>query len=309
MHRLDIARQEIRLLSREKTVMLLIIILLGLAFASTFIGWLSQHTIQQVYDVASAQLISEGKTAPPSPFTNFPDLSIVKNMLIYIVVCGALLAIALGHSAGVRDRKAGSVKMLFSHPINKKDFLLGKILAISFVLSLILLVAFAISAASSAVLVKLTWIDLLRLIGFYVFSFIYLMSFALLGLSFGLIMKNEAVALLIPIIIWLTITFVIPGFTSALYPTATLNPILPMTESHSPTLDLLHSIANPFSIAEHYKESGAYILNLKDSFSTDTSPNTNVLDISLVFLWLMICLTISFFVMHKFNPASEGLNE
>jgi ABC-2 type transport system permease protein len=309
MHNIDIARQEIKLLTREKTVLLLIIILLGLAIASTFIGWLSQHTIQQVYDVASAQLISEGKAAPPSPFTNFSDLSIVKNMLIYIVICGALLAIALGNSTGTRDRKAGLVKIIFSHPINKKDFLFGKILAISFVLFLILMVAFIINAASSAVLVKLTGIDFLRLIGFYVFSFIYLMGFAILGLSFGLIMKNEAIALLIPIVIWLSITFVLPGFTSALYPTATLNPILPQSESHSPILDLLHSVASPFSIAEHYKESGAYILNLGSSFSGNMSLAANVLNISLICLWLLICILISFIVMSKFSPANGELNE
>jgi ABC-2 type transport system permease protein len=309
MHNLAIARQEVKLLTREKTVLLLIIILLGLALASTFIGWLSQHTIQRVYDVASTLLISEGKTAPPSPFTNFPDLSVVKNMLIYIVICGALLAITLGHSMGVRDRKAGSVKMLFSHPINKGGFLFGKILAISFVLLLTMLVAFAISAISSAVLVKLTGIDILRLIGFYIFSFIYLMSFAILGLSFGLIMKNEAIALLIPIIIWLSITFVLPGFTSSLYPTASLNPILPVTESHTPILDLLHSIANPFSIAEHYKESGAYILNLGNSFSGNISFSNNMLNMGLILLWLLICILISFIVISKFNPANEEINE
>ncbi len=309
MRSLIIARQEIKLLTKEKTVVLLIIILLGLALTSTFIGWLSQHNIQQVYDVASAQLVSEGKSAPPSPFTNFPDLSVVKNMLIYIVICGALLAIALGHSSGVRDRKAGSVKMLFSHPINKRDFLLGKILAISFVLFLTLLVAFCVSAMSSAILVKLTGIDFLRLIGFYLFSFVYLIGFAILGLSFGLIMKNEAVGLLIPIIIWLSITFVLPGFTSSLYPTASLNPILPITESHTPTLDLLHSIVNPFSIAEHYKQSGAYILNLGDSFSGNISLETNLIYMSLILLWTLICILISFIAINKFNPANEELNE
>ncbi len=309
MHSLTIAHQEVKLLTKEKTVLLLIIILLGLTLASTFIGWLSQHTIQQVYDVASTLLISEGKTAPSSPFTNFPDLSIVKNMLIYIVICGALLAIALGHSSGVRDRKAGSVKILFSHPINKRDYLFGKILAVSFILSLILLVAFIISAVSSVALVNLTGADLLRLIGFYILSFIYLMSFALLGLSFGLIMKNEAIALLIPIVIWISITFVIPGFTSALYPTATLNPILPITESHSPALDFLHSITNPFSIAEHYKESGAYILNLGNSFSGNISLETNATNISLISLWLLICILISFIAIHRFDPVKEEINE
>jgi len=229
--------------------------------------------------------------------------------MIYIVLCGALLAIVLGYSSGMHDRKAGSVKILFSHPINKKDYLIGKILGISFVLLLMMIIALIISAISSAILEKITGTDILHLIGFYGFSFIYLLGFAILGLAFALLIDNDAIALLIPIVIWLTITFVLPEFTSALYPTATLNPVLPATETHGPILDLMRSIVNPFSISEHYKDSGAYILNLKDSFSNIISSTENIFNLFLIFIWSLLCLLFGYLALRKFNPAEGDLNE
>ena len=306
---LTIARQEVKLLTRERTVLLLVIVFLCLALASTFIGWFAQGTIQKVFLVAANELKVEGKTVPPSPFSSFPDLSVVKNVMIYIVLCGALLSIVLGYSSGMHDRKAGSIKILFSHPINKKDFLIGKILGISFVLLLMMLIALLISAISSAILVKITGADILCLIGFYGFSFVYLLGFTILGLAFALIIDNDAIALLIPIVIWLTITFVLPEFTSALYPTASLNPVLPATVTHGPILDLMHSIVNPFSISEHYKDSGAYILNLKDSFSNVISPIENLYNLILMFFWLVLCFLLSFIAVKKFNTAEGDLNE
>jgi ABC-2 type transport system permease protein len=309
MKSITIARQEVKLLAREKTILLLLVIFLCLTLASTFIGWFAQGTIQKVFLVAADELRVEGKTVPPSPFSNLPDLIVVKNVMIYIVLCGALLAIVLGYSAGMHDRKAGSVKILFSHPINKRDYLFGKILGISFVLLLMMLIALLISIVSSAILVKITGLDILRLIGFYGFSFIYLLGFAILGLAFALIIKNDAIALLIPIILWLTITFVLPEFTSALYPTASLNPVLPPIETHGPILDLMHSIVNPFSISEHYKDSGAYILNLKDSFSNLISSGKNIYNLFLMLSWSLLCLLFSFIAIKKFNAAEGDLNE
>ena len=49
-------------------------------------------------------------------------------MIIYVILIGGLLAISTGYAAGMRERKAGVLKLLFSRPISKEDFLLGKLL-------------------------------------------------------------------------------------------------------------------------------------------------------------------------------------
>lgn len=301
-----IAKNEIKILAREKSVLLFLIIFILLVLASAFIGFFAQHTIQRVFSVAANELQSEGQPVPPSPFSNFPDLSVVKNMIIYIVLCGALFAIVLGYSSGRQDKKSGTVKMLFSHPITKKDFFIGKIKAISFILLLIMSASLLISAVSSVFLSHLTGMDILRLLGFYALSFVYLLGFAIIGMAFALIIDNDAIALIIPLLVWVVITFVIPGFSSALYPTATLNPVLPQNVTHSSTLDFMHAVSSPFSISEHFKDSGAYILNLKDPFTNLISSGANLLNLNLIISWLLISVIIGIIAVNKFNIAGDS---
>jgi ABC-type transport system involved in multi-copper enzyme maturation permease subunit len=297
-----IARHEIRSLFRERTFLVLLVVFSVMTLASAYISWSSQNTINQVYAAAAEQMLKAGNVAPPSPFADYPHLSLVKNMIIYIVLIGGLLAISVGYAAGTREKKSGVVKLLFSRPVSKRDFLLGKLLAISIVLVAVMLLAAAMSAISSAFFVSLNLQDLIRLFSFYGFSWIYLIGFASLGFGFALIKDDDVVALLIPIIIWIVITFALPELTSALYPTASLNPTLPQTDIlQSPTLQAINGMVYPFSISEHYKETAASILDIK---TADTGAPVNHISNGFTVLYFMIlCLAVSSMAMHSLDKS------
>jgi ABC-type transport system involved in multi-copper enzyme maturation permease subunit len=93
-----IARHEIQSLFREKTFLLLLVVFTFMTIASAFIGWSSQNTINQVYNVAAEQIRQSGQIPPPSPFASYPHLNLVKNMIIYINLIGGLLAIIAGYA-------------------------------------------------------------------------------------------------------------------------------------------------------------------------------------------------------------------
>ena len=76
------------------------------------LGWSSHHTIVRVYDEATRLLAAAGQPAPPNPFLLKPTLSLLSNMVIYIPLIGALLALVVGHLTHRRrrdqwDRPAG----------------------------------------------------------------------------------------------------------------------------------------------------------------------------------------------------------
>ena len=125
-----VAKNEIQHLLRERTFFLILTVFILISLASTYIGWASQHTVESVYQESAITLQSLGKAVPPSPFSNLPPLGIVKNMIIYVVLIGSLLAITIGHSIGTKDQKAGVVRILFSKPLTKKEFLIGKALSL-----------------------------------------------------------------------------------------------------------------------------------------------------------------------------------
>jgi ABC-type transport system involved in multi-copper enzyme maturation permease subunit len=298
-----IARHEIQSLFRERTFILLLAVFAAMTLASAYIGWSSQHTIDQVYTAAAEQMRQSGKVAPSSPFADYPHLALLKNMMIYITLIGGLLAISTGYTAGMRERKAGVVKLLFSRPVGKEDFLFGKLLGISFVLAAVMLLAAAISTVSSAVLVNLNIQDIIRLFSFYGFSWVYLLGFALLGFSFALVKDDEVVALLIPIIFWVAITFVLPELTSALYPTGSLNPTLPQTDIlQSPTLMTIHNAVYPFSISENYKGIAATILDI-GAAGIDAPVHSGIFNGITIFCWMLLCLAASFIAVYSFDKS------
>jgi len=302
MHSITVAKHEFQFFMRERTVFLLLIIFLGMALASAFIGWSSQHTIQKVYAFSANQLSDEGRPVPPSPLANNPHLFMMRNMIIYIVLIGSLLAISVGNVAGISDRKSGTVRVLFAHPISRTDFIVGKIIGIIGILLVVMLLSAVISALSSLVISTLTWSDLFRLIGFYGFSFVFLLGFGLLGLSFGLLMKTDALALLIPIIIWITVIFVLPGLASALYPTASLNLVQPISVDNH-LINGLHAAIIPISVSDIYKSTSENILQVQDPQATTG------LQIIPVVVWSVLCMIMSIFAIRRFSPTEAELNE
>jgi len=305
-----IANNDLKYLFREKTFFLILSIFIVMTLTSTYIGWSSQHTVQKVYDATAKQMLSEGTIPPPSPFTDIPPLDIVKNMIIYVVMIGSLLAITTGHVIGIRDRKAGVVRILFSKPIKKENFLLGKILAILFMLLMLMVASIIISIFSVSLLSHLTFVLFIKILGFYFLSFAYLSGFALLGLGFALMEKNSAVALLIPLILWIVITFALPELSSALYPTSSLNPVLPQTDVlASPVLAAIHSIFYPFSISEHYKLLASIILGLQQTHNmgaANYSPPTHVV---ILVIWSIISAVADVYSVLRFDTSQGDLYE
>jgi len=295
-----IASHEIRSQIREKTFLLLLAVFVGMTLASTFIGWSSQDTISRVYSVVAQEKRQSGQSVPPSPFENLPPLSLAKNMIIYVVLIGGLLAIDVGYSTGMRERKAGAGKLLFSRPITRADFLIGKLLGVSFILAAVLSIAAVISMVSSAVLVRLEPQDILRLSGFYGFSFVYMLGFAFLGFGFAMAWEDEVMALLSPLIVWVVITFMLPELSSALYPTGSLNPTLPQTDIlQSPALQAIHDIVYPFSISEHYKGCAAAILGI----DAGTDATIRCYGGATIFAWLLFGILAGAYAMSGFDAS------
>ena len=306
-----VARQEIRAILKEKTFLLLLVIFIGMTLASTYIGWSSAHTIQSVYDSTVSLLVEQGKAVPPPPFEGASHLSLLKNMVIYVVLIGALLAITIGHLMGIRDRKAGVTRLIFSRNITKRQFLLGKVMAILCVLGSMLAAALMVSTVSSALLSGITFTDVMRIAGFYGFALVYLAGFAFLGLSFALTRKTSTLALLVPLIIWLAITFVLPELTSALSPTASLNPTLPQTDVlQSPVLSAIHTAVYPISISEQFKVVTENILLVPFNPAITRSFDYPLwLGYVIVPLWTIACLAGSYITIGKFNQSQGELNE
>jgi ABC-type transport system involved in multi-copper enzyme maturation permease subunit len=315
--RIDIvAKNEFKTLFKEKTFIILLIIFILMTIFSTYIGWSAKNTIINVYQETVKELSLKGiKEIPPNPFTGIPDLSILKNMIVYVFLIGSLLALVIGNSAFIKDRRSGVLRIIFSKFISKQTYIFGKIVGIFETLLLVIFISFLLSLFSTILISGhfLTPIEILKLSGFYAISLVYLLIFSMVGLYFAIYSDGESIALLIPIIIWVLITFVIPQITSSLVPTALLNPTnIQAAAPHSNFFHILQIVIRPFSISESYKEISGILLETNSGINAISILQTkfqNAVGLIVMFSYLGISMFGSIYAINKFNSCEEGLSE
>jgi ABC-type transport system involved in multi-copper enzyme maturation permease subunit len=255
-----VAAHQILAVRRQGVLVALVGCLAITSALAGLLGWSSNHTIVRVFDEAVKLQAATGKPAPPNPFLLKPSLSLLSNMVVYIPLLGALFAVVLGHLSIVEDEANGLGRLLFSRHISRTQYAVGKVLSAASVLAIMLGSSLVISALSVAIVnTSLTGADLARLAAFYALSWLYLMSFALIGMVAVLINHRRTLALLTAMGTWLVITFAVPQFTSGLRPTQSLNPIVETPGSSQPFFQAT-AHAQPFSVVEQYKSVAAEIL-------------------------------------------------
>lgn len=258
-----VAAQQVLLLRRQRVFVALLATLGAMTALAGVIGWSSHATIVRVYREAVGLLAAEGKAAPPNPFELKPTLSLLSNLEIYIPLVGALLALVLGHVSMADDQSNGLGRLLFSRPLPRTSYVLGKMLAAAASLAAVLAASLILSVVSLLVVNRAvpTAGEFGRLALFYGLSWLYLLLFALVGMVTVLLTRRRSLGLLAAMGVWLVVTFAVPQFTSGLHPTASLNPVNDPVSTSQPFFDAT-SKARPFSVSEQYKTASAHILGI-----------------------------------------------
>ena len=258
-----VAAHQVTSLRRQRTLLALLGLFLAMTALAGLIGWSSTRTIARVYEQAAEILRERGDPVPPDPIGLKPPLALLSNMLIYVPLVGALLALVLGHLSIADDRSHGIGRLLFSRQLPRHHYVAGKAAGAAIALALALAASLVVSVVGLLVadreLPSLT--DLGRLLLFYGLSFLYLMIFALVGMVTVLLVRRRSMALLSAMGVWLVLTFAVPQFTSGLRPTASLNPVSDPVSTSSAFFDVT-SRARPLSLSEQYKRAGADILRI-----------------------------------------------
>ena len=310
MTTLIVAQNQFQALLRQKTFGLLLAIFFLLTALSAYIGWSAHHTVEGIYQATAQKLATSGVTEiPDDPFSSTPPLALLKNMLIYVPLIGSLMAIVIGHSSFMRDRKAGVTKVLFSRPLRRGELIGGKIVSLVGSLLLILVGAAIVSWLATGLVTGhfLQLPDTLRLVSFFGLSLLYLLLFALLGLLFSISARSESLALLLPVVIWIGVTFMLPQLISATNPVASLNPITSQVEApNSRFFAVAQRMIGPISIADRYKELSRRLLNLPSAAPSSSSTASVVLTLGLFVVSLGAACVVA---IHRYDVCGDTVYE
>ena len=298
-----IAKQSALFIFRERTVALLSSLFVILVLISAYLGWSATSTVNSIYADAVVYLTASGSPVPPNPVTTISPLSLLRNMSIYVSLIGALAAIVIGYQLIAMDRKSGVLPLLGTRPFGQKDYAKGKISALLAVIAALMAVAVVISIGTFLVLPEFTlsangWA---RLATFFALSALYMMLFGFMGLASAALAKSESVALLLPMTIWLTVTFILPSLTANIHPTAAINPISALAPAPaSAFFEWSGWLIGPLSIAESYKYVSAQALEFLPAASVVTSAIPPFADL---FLALAISAAVAFWAISRMDPT------
>ena len=222
-----IARQSTVLILRERTVVLMAVLFGALVLISAWLGWQATAMVNRIYLDAAAFLAAKGAAVPGNPVLDQPALAVLRNMPVYVMLIGAMAAIVIGNRLVALDRRAGVLALIGSRPASRQDYAAGKIAALSGLVGALVALTAGVAAVTLLVLpaaqpTLATWG---QFAGFFVLSAVYMMIFGLVALTAGAAATSEGVGLLVPVVLWLAVTFVLPALTLNLTPTAVLNPV------------------------------------------------------------------------------------
>jgi ABC-type transport system involved in multi-copper enzyme maturation permease subunit len=295
------AFMEIKLLLRERLVILVGLIFIALTIAASFIGWSTSNTINHAYDL-SRPFLAQGASLPPNPFANVSHLSLQRNIGMYFFLIGSLMAIIIGYRSTLRDRLTHVSALVMTRGLSNRQFVVAKSMAVALMLLGILFVSFLCSIVVSSLFpeLHLTGTQVLHFAMFYGLSWVYLLTFSLIGVMSGLIAKSQTMALLIPVTLWIIIGFVIPQIISGLEPTALLNPvsITAIDQPRSFFTDI-QNIIGPFSFAQNYRIASNTLLEFADS---STRMGTLV---GSVFGAMALSVITTIWIASRYRPSEE----
>jgi ABC-2 type transport system permease protein len=279
---LRIAKKEITDALRNKLFLITLGLLLLLAVVSIVLGTIQVRSVMNEYNNSIEFLKSLGKTELPAK-PNLNPLAASKGFVNYLGMIGALLAMILGNHAIVKEKRSGVLKLILSRPVFRDSLLNGKILGNLGLLALISFVTGVITYITLLFIgnVVLSGNEIVRMILFFIMSFLYMAFFLLLAVMLSLVSSNDNKALLITIIVWLVLAFVFPQIGD----TMDMDNQLPggffaqmgMTRAQEQKVlqnfkfyETLRDSIEEMSPTKHYERISFALLNVKPGFEKNT---------------------------------------
>lgn len=294
---LTAARHELLASVRAKAPYALVAAFLGMVAASTFIGWRTSVTVTSIYD----QVLADGLTTQPNPFTDVSPLYYVRNTVIYVLLIGSLMAATLGVQSALRDHKAETAALIGTRPVDGRALRAGRLLGLGILLAALVGITQIITWISVSALVggPLTGAETFAIAGFGVITWLLLSGFAGIGVLSGRLLRRERTALLAPVVVWAAIAFVVPQLGTAARPVSLLNPV-PLPAQDSGAFAWLSQVLSPLAITEHFKTASAALLGS----SYTGSPFTSSLIVA-----LFACVALAAAVLIRADRTTGGTHE
>ncbi len=191
--------------------MTITILFLGLSILSVYIGSATKRAELRIYNETVAALQAGGATAlPPAP--EIHTLTTLANLIEYVAIVGAILAVILGYDTLIAERESGGLKLILSRPVYRDQLIAGKFLGNGAVIGSLLGLVFVFNLALLALVggITPTLGEAARLFVFTLMALAYMLIFLSLSMFLSIRMNHGASVFLVSLVVWVVFSFVIP---------------------------------------------------------------------------------------------------
>jgi ABC-type transport system involved in multi-copper enzyme maturation permease subunit len=215
-----IAAKDIRDATRDRFLRITTGFLVLAALTALITGAIALATDVATYDAAKATLLALGKSAAAIKPPEFYPMRLLRGAIEQIEIVGAAIAILIGFRAAASERGRQTLALILTRPLNRWQFIGGKMLAgvglLGFGLAVVLgLCAILLHLMSG---VGLTGNDIARIGLVWAVSAVYMTSFFLAAFVLTLHLPRPSIALLIAFALWLVIVLVAPQIGDTMDP-------------------------------------------------------------------------------------------
>ncbi len=215
---LTLAGHEYRSAVRSRVLLLLIFSMVVIAAVSIAIASYDFQAQVADYKAYVRQAKAAGATVTAAPQL-FP-LQLLRAVIEYIQIIGAVIAIGLGYLSVARERTGNTLRLIFTRPIRTRDLFFGRLLGAAALIITIL----AVTAAISVVLVGtvggqwLSGAELVKLAIAFGLAIAYMLIFYALGCWLSARSKVLVNGLVVALVVWLSVVLILPQIGDTMDP-------------------------------------------------------------------------------------------
>ncbi len=215
---LTLAGHEYRSAVRNRILFLLIVSMVVIAAGSITIASYDFRAQLADYRAYVAQATAAGVTAIPPP--QLSPLQLLRGVIEYVQILGAVVAIGLGYLSVARERTGGTLGLILSRPVRRRELFLGRLFGAAALIGTILVV----TALVSLILIGTVggqWLnggELIRLVMAFGVGVLYMLVFYALGSWLSGRSRALANGLVVALVLWLSVVLIIPQIGDTMDP-------------------------------------------------------------------------------------------
>ncbi len=275
---LTIGRHEYRGASRSGVLVVLILCMMLVAAGSITIASFDFRAQIADYNAYVAQATAAG--APIGAAPQFFPLQLMRGVLEYVQIIGAVVAIGLGYLSVARERSGNTLRLIVTRPIPARDLFVGRFFGATALVTTIL-----VAMATISVIVVGTvggrWLngsELLRLAITFAIAIVYLLMFYALGTWLTARSRVAANGLVVALVVWLAVVLVIPQVGDTMDPDNQVpgglfaalqvqKPDETKVLAHFATYEKVRNALEETSLTKHYERAAFAVTGIKDKYN------------------------------------------